>query len=81
LSTSGLFKKSEETINHLLIHCEFSRELWHLVLIFFWNLVGHAGHCFRVTSLLEDARAVTIQRGHLESHSFFTYVDYLERKK
>jgi hypothetical protein len=30
-----LCKKSEETINHLLIHCEFTSEIWHLVLILF----------------------------------------------
>jgi hypothetical protein len=30
-----LCKKSEETVNHLLIHCEFTSEIWHLVLILF----------------------------------------------
>jgi hypothetical protein len=43
--------------------------------------VDHVGHYCRVTLVLEDARAATIQRGHLESHSLFTYVDHLERKK
>ena len=67
-----LCKKSEETINHPLIHCEFTRVM----------VPGsHDGHYFRVTSLLEDTRAATIQRGYLESHSFFAYVDHLERKK
>jgi hypothetical protein len=30
-----LCKKSEETVNYFLIHCEFTSEIWHLVLTFF----------------------------------------------
>jgi hypothetical protein len=30
-----LCKKDEEIINHLLLHCEFSVDIWHLVLISF----------------------------------------------
>jgi hypothetical protein len=39
-----LCKKSEETVNHLLIHCEFTSELWHLVLSLFgfsWVMPGN----------------------------------------
>jgi hypothetical protein len=39
-----LCKKSEETVNHLLIHCEFTSELWHLVLGLFgfsWVMPGN----------------------------------------
>jgi hypothetical protein len=38
-----LCKKSEETVNNLLLHCEFTRELWHLVLFLFgvlWIMSG-----------------------------------------
>jgi hypothetical protein len=30
-----LCKKSEETVNHILIHCEFTKEMWHFDLILF----------------------------------------------
>jgi hypothetical protein len=30
-----LCKKREETVNHLLIHCEFTSEIWHMVLTLF----------------------------------------------
>jgi hypothetical protein len=30
-----LCKKSEETVNHLLIHCKFTSEIWHLLLTLF----------------------------------------------
>jgi hypothetical protein len=30
-----LSKKNKETVNHLLIHCEFTSEIWHLVLNLF----------------------------------------------
>jgi hypothetical protein len=36
-----LCKKDEETINHLLSHCEFSVDIWHLVLISLGGLLGH----------------------------------------
>jgi hypothetical protein len=43
--------------------------------------VGHAGQYSRVISMLEDARAETIHKGHLEGHPCYTYVEHLERKK
>jgi hypothetical protein len=39
-----LCKKSEEIVNHLLIHCEFTSEIWHLVLVLFgvsWAMFGN----------------------------------------
>jgi hypothetical protein len=31
-----LCKKDEETINHLLLHCQYAADIWHLVLNRFW---------------------------------------------
>ena len=39
-----LCKKSEEIVNHLFIHCEFTSEIWHLVLVLFgvsWAMLGN----------------------------------------
>jgi hypothetical protein len=52
-----LCKKEEETINHLLLHCEFTVDIWHLMLNSFgvfwvtpgnilqllhcWKFIGH----------------------------------------
>jgi hypothetical protein len=43
--------------------------------------VGNAYQCCGATSLLEDTREGTIQRGHMESHPYFTIVEHFERKK
>ena len=43
--------------------------------------MGHAWQYARATLVLEDARAETIQKGHLESHPYFANVEHLERKK
>jgi hypothetical protein len=48
-----LCKKDEETINHLLLHCEFTVDIWHLVLNSFgvsWVTSGNVlqlFHCWK----------------------------------
>jgi len=44
-----------------------------------WSLMGHAWSI--APSLLENARAESIQRSHVESHPYFTYVEHLKKKK
>jgi len=59
-----LDKKSEETINHLLIYCEFTRELWHLVLILFgvsWIMPGtilELLHCWMMQGWRQSKEAI-----------------------
>ena len=76
----SLQKEQGETANHILIHCEFRSEIWHLVLILFgvlWSCLTISLSYFHV----DVTRVGTIQRGHMESHLFFTNVEHLERKK
>jgi hypothetical protein len=79
LVKSCLCKKSEETVNHLLIHYEFTCEIWHLILILFvasWVMAGNILSYFNAGR----RRVETIHIGHLESHPYFMYVEHLEKE-
>jgi hypothetical protein len=63
-----------------LIHCEYTSDIWHLVLNLFrasWVMPGNILELL----LLEDQRAWTFQRGNLESYSCFFNIEHLERKE
>jgi hypothetical protein len=73
-------KRNEETLNHLIVHCEFTSGIWHLVLILFrvsWIMPNNPS----VVALLEDSKVWILQRSRLESYLNIVNVEHLERKK
>jgi hypothetical protein len=76
-----LCKKSEETINHIFICCEFTSEIWYLVLTLFgvsWVMpcnILELLHCWKTQGRKQSKEAIW------KSHPYFTNVKHLERKK
>ena len=46
---------------------------------FIWSPADHVGQYSRATSMLEDARAETIHRGHLESSPLLMWSIWREK--
>ena len=72
-------KKAEEMVDHLLIHCDYARELWSLVLSF-WGKLGHTSYGFRAAGLSVEESFRSFPQCYLECYSVvFNVVTWRER--
>ena len=37
-------KRAGESVNHLMIHCEYAHELWSMIFLSFWGVLGYAAY-------------------------------------
>jgi hypothetical protein len=66
-------KRAGETVDHLLLHCEYVRELWSL-----WGMLGYAPFGFRAAGLLAEESFPTRPQRYLKCYSFVPNVVNLE---